>query len=263
MSLNISRQVIEALLPPGSLWVPEDGDDLDRLIDGIAENHEQTRLLLASLARLRNPRLTPVLSDLEKEYGIVPDDSVSEDIRRARLLATKNARAGNGTDIFMQDRLREAGFDVYVHVNNPPVDPNLFLFPSATSFGGENAFFGNENAFFGGSNGQLIVNGPTYTHPLEVGSIFGGQFAIFGNENALFTGGAIFEQVLIEYEIPSDPGYWPLFFFVGGAATRDGDGKLVSIELAEIPVTRQDELVRLIVKYKPIHSWCGLVAKYI
>ena len=41
----------------------------DILLDGMGDNAELSREFLAALANLRNPALTPVLPDLEKEFG--------------------------------------------------------------------------------------------------------------------------------------------------------------------------------------------------
>ncbi len=67
MPKTVSRQTFDALMPPGPLWVPEDGEGLDQLIEGIADNSEDIADFLAQLANIRNPALTTLLSDLEKE----------------------------------------------------------------------------------------------------------------------------------------------------------------------------------------------------
>jgi hypothetical protein len=264
MSLSISRQVLEALLPPGSLWIPEDGAGFDQLLGGLAQSDETVREFLASLARLRSPELTPILDDLEREYGIIPDDTLTEAIRRARLLAVKTATSGNGTADFMQAQLRAAGFDVYVHVNNPPVDPRLFLFDApATICGNATAICGTSAAYCGGTRGALVVNGRTYNHIYYTGIMSGGLLASCGNRDAICRDEASFTQFLIEYDIPADPGYWPMFFFVGGPAVRNSAGELAEIATASIPIGRQGELIRSIVKFKPVHSWGGLVVQYV
>ena len=52
-------------------------------------------------------------------------------------------------------------------------------------------------------------------------------------------------------------------FFCGGDDTRDAvSGKLLSIQAATVPAERENELKRLILKYKPMHTWCGLIINY-
>lgn len=264
MSPNVARQLLDSLLPGGSIWTPKDGAGFDQLIDGLADDLEILRKFLADLAVLRNPILTPILSDLEKEYGIVPDWGLSESVRRGRLLAVMTAVSGDGTAVFMQNQLRAAGFDVYVHINDPPADPGTFLFNApATICGNEKAVCGYEGAVCGGLRGDLLVNGDVYEHVYFTGTICGGLYAVCGNGEAICRDEADFAQQLIEYEIPTDPGYWPLLFFVGGPATRDGAGIITEIATAQVLLSRRDELRRLIVKYKPMFSWGGLIVQYI
>lgn len=264
MSLSVSRQVLEALLPPGPLWVPEEGAGFDQLLEGLAESAETIREFLGGLARLRSPELTPILDDLEREFGIIPDTALNETIRRARLLAAKTATDGDGTADFMQAQLRAAGFDVYVHVNNPPVNPGLFLFNSpATVCGNETAICGNSTSYCGGTRGDLVVNGRVYNHLYWTGVVAGGLLASCGNAQAICRDEASFKQFPIPYEIPTDPGYWPMVFFVGGPGIRGVSGALTEIATASAPIARKDELIRSIIKYKPVHSWGGLIVKYV
>lgn len=262
--MSLLRAVIDALLPEGQIWAVEDGADLDALFDGLADSLDADYEYLADLARLRNPLLTPILDDLENEYGLSPNASLTEETRRARLLAAKTARSSDGTLEFLQDTLQLAGFNVTVYANYPPVNPALFVtFDPSVIFGNEDALFNGTGALFGGARGYLLVNGPVY-------------------EN----------QQLVEYESPADPGYWPLVFFIGGAATRTDEyvvsaaicgnasaicgttaavasppepnsGAITQIETVEIPISRKEEFNRLIVKFKPMFSWAGVVVNFV
>ena len=233
MPNNISREAINALLPPGAIWVPSDGLDLDLLLNGIAEGIELIRVDIADTAFNRYPLKTSILDDLELEFGILKDISLTEDERRNKLQSVKAANNGDGTLDFMEARLLESGFDLRVYANDPAVDPDLFI-NSQFQFHFndiDNANFGNENMIFGRAVGLLVVNG--------------------SND--------------IDFVTPVDATTWPMIFFIGapGAARDLGTGELVSIAPAQIPISRKDELIRLIVKYKPIYTWCGLVAESI
>ena len=236
--MSLSRAVFNALMPPGAIWVPEKDGGLDQLLEGVSDNSEDVSVFLAQLAVLRNASFTQILSDMEKEYGLTQNTSLSEQDRRDRLRAAMTDRYGYGAD-YMQDKLQSGGFDVQVHINNPPVDPDQFLFeafkcPAAKT----TSVAGNTNAVAGGFGGELVVNGDLYdanSPPRE----------------------------LISYDIPVDPGYWGLFFFVGGDATRDGGtGELLTIDPASISISRREEIRGLIIKYKPLHSWAGLIVNY-
>lgn len=261
--MSLSRGILDAILPEGSLWSSEDDGDLDLLLEGIAANSDELVAFLGSLAHIRSPLFTPILDDLETEFGIVPDPSLSETTRRERLLSVKTAKDGDGSVAFLQQQLTAAGFNVQVYANDPAKDPSQFLASGASSaFGNEDALFGKTGALFGGSLGSLLVNGPLY-----------------------------FGQNLINYDTPSDPVYWPLVFFVGGDATRNEPpevapvicgnevascgneqvvclaeqeltGAIVDIAQATVPISRKPEFERIIVKYKPMFSWAAVVVRY-
>lgn len=226
----LSRAVIDALLPGGSLWSVEDDADLDNLLDGIAANNESVLEWLQSLARLRNPMLTSSLDDLEREFGIVPDNGITEGVRRTRLQAVKTAVNSNGSVAFMQTQLHAAGFNVQVHVNHPPIDPALILSnDNAFIFGNTDVQFGQEAMVFGTSGqADLIVNGQPHN----------------------------------DYSLPPE-SYWSLIFFVGGDLYRNDLGEIVAIDPAPVNILRRNELETLILKLKPLHAWCGPLLKYV
>jgi hypothetical protein len=88
------------------------------------------------------------------------------------------------------------------------------------------------------------------------------------------------------YQVPSDSGYWGLFFFLGSGVTyKDVDvlvdadgvftvnaqgiflgssaGEITSITPIEVDAARREELRREIIKYKPLFAWGVLIATYI
>lgn len=228
---NISKQTLIALLPPGSLWIPADDEDFDKLLDGMAANIEIMREAGDSLAFIRDPQLTPVLDDLEKEFGLAFDPSLTDQERRNRALSAKTANKGDGTDTFLQTKLQESGFDLQVHSNDPPIDPDLILDNGFTAYCGfDTSVCGNDNAVCGQDASSLVVNG-------------------------------IFDDTFL---IPVSSDYFHLIFFVGGDAVRNGvTDEIESISAGQVPISRQSELTRLIVKYKPLHCWCGLIVDFI
>lgn len=135
---DLMRSVIDALLPEGAMWVPKDNADLDKLLDGIAENAEEVRSFLAALADIRRPALTSVLDDLEREFGIVKNENLTDDERRDQIAGIKFSKGGNGSKDFLEDALQAAGFDVFVHENDPPVDPGGLLDAEEYSVAGHN-----------------------------------------------------------------------------------------------------------------------------
>lgn len=272
MSDNLSRAVFDALFVSGSIGNIESGGDLDLLLDGMAENAETVALDIACLSCIRDPFTTPLLSDLEREYGVPTDTRLSDAVRRETLAALVYGLGNNtGSKDNLQNALQAAGFDVQVHENSPAVDPDIFLnsVPLMVA-GGDNAFAGYEplagppsTAVAGLTGGYLLVNGRQYTQRPEYDAIAGGDYMFAGNGNAVAGRyiGLIQDEII--YTIPDDPNAWPFFFFVGGDATRDpGTGELTGILKADIPAERQTDFERLILKYKPIHTWAGLIINY-
>lgn len=230
---DLSRAIIDAELPDGGIWFPKTNGGLDLFLSGMSKNHAVVRLFLSQLADLRSAERTQILDDLEREYGIENNTDLTEAVRRERLLAIQTEGKGTGSSDDLEGKLQAAGFDVQVHINNPPVDPALFLFASNLVVCGDpESVCGNPEAVCGSKLDDLIINGNIFITQTDL--------------------------------IPSDPGYWPMINFVGGDATRNGTtGALETIDRVQIPLNRFDEIRRLIVKYKPMYSWIGLIAEFV
>jgi len=267
--MSLSRAVLNSLLPEGSFWTPAAGDDYDLLLEGIADNSESVYQVLKSLACIRCPETTTILDDLEKEYGIIPASLATEAERRSRLKAFIYRRAGTGAWDLLQSKLREAGFDdVYVHPNDPAVDPNIFLAQAFNMVcgdvlpGGNAAQCGEPEAICAQVGGELVVNGDLFVSVPNYINLAGENI---GCGEGVYCGdfdGYKSALVDVTYQIPTDPNYWHLIFFVGGPATRDSEGRLTEIEFYTLPIERRLEFRRTILKFKPMHSWGGLIVIY-
>jgi hypothetical protein len=232
-SADFIKACLDAALPPGPIWEYKPGGDFEKLLDGISENIASVQDYISQLKYIRDPLLTPVLDDLEYEFGVLKDESLSESERRDQLLAIKGSRRSIGTAQFLQDTLRVAGFDVFVHRNDPPVNPISFNRMALDD--GKYALDSKGAALDGGNQpyGHLLVNGKASD---------------------------------IEYSLcPSEcEGFWAAAFFVGGPAERDpGTGYLQKIDVATVPAARKSVFERLIVSIKPLHTWVNLYVQYI
>lgn len=270
MSDNLSRAVFDSLLPEGSAWNIAPGRDLDKLFDGMADNAESVVNFLACLSDIRDPALTPILSDLEREYGIKTNTNLTEAQRRMALSALIYQGENNGSKDDLQNALQAAGFDVQVHENSPAVDPDLFLnsIPFMVA-DGDNAYAGFfpttpgvYTSIAGKTGGELLVNGKIFEQRPDYISVASGDYMYAGNGNAYSGKYEDLVQELFIYDIPDDPNSWPFFFFVGGDATRNVSGELTAIENTDVLGVRKVEFERLILKYKPIHTWAGLLINY-
>lgn len=276
---SIIRSALDALLPRGFAWRPKSDAGLDQLLDGISDSIDNDGLQVAdSLADIRNPRKTPVFTDLERNYGIQPNDIISTETRIARLeqKVYQGARVNSIDNV--QNDLDVADFDLQVHKNDPPVDPDLFLGGSFQMTAGSDYAYAGFNlggpilAFAGmtASTGEVLVNTPILRYHPAYEMQAGGDFAYAG-----FTSDGInyesvcgyFTEYRLEYlvyPIPSNPGYWSIIWFVGGDATRDPvTGALTGIDQGQVLLTRQDELKKILLAAKSQGAWIVLIVTYI
>ena len=247
------------LLPDGAAWYPAPGEDMEKLLDGKAENLMTVQEFLECVGCVRSPDRTPYLSTLEEEYGIIPKSQATEAQRRSDLLSQKTATGGQGPD-YLESLLHEAGFtNLQVHENRPPADPAIFLQSEYWCVcGNELAVCGNEEAICGQTGGELLANGPLFEQAPAYISCCGNELCVCGNEDACCGRFDNLDFTDRAYSIPTDPSRWGAFFFVGGDATRDSNGFLTAIENADVDNSREDELKRIILKYKPVQTWAGL-----
>lgn len=253
---DFTRKIINSLLPEGSAWNPAFQEGMDLYFAAQADNKDSIVILLRSLAKLRDPLLTPILEELEREYGIVKNASLTEQQRRDFLQAFIFQSVQNGTDEEMQERLTEGGFIVQVHTNDPAVDPLILLDNNfAITCGNPNAVCGNQSAFARRVGGELIVNGDKFRQVPNFTVVCGAPTSVAGNEDAI---AGVFDglnEQKIEYTIPTNPKDWPMVWFIGGDATKDIDGKIISIDNVIEQAELRNEYLKIILKYKPLHTW--------
>jgi len=280
------RRVIDALMPEGVIWEPKIDDGLDQLLDGLAEGTQDVYDFLSDLTFIRDPARTPILTDLEHEYGILANPNVSEADRRKGLIPIVYARKGTGSKDDLEGKLQAAGFtNLFVTENSPRTGPTRFSqggFPAMC--GRATTQCGVAAAQCGGFGGKLLVNDPIYVTRVDYLQTCGNSRARCGDALAMCGAYSGTTQTEIIYKIPTDTKYWPLIFFVGGAAIynpvetnatqcgatdsqcgdtaaicRDFRGEIQTIEYVNIPPERYQEVVKIILKTKPMHSWCLLL----
>lgn len=232
-------------------------------IKGLASVPADFRNYLDTLYLQLFPYTTSELSKWEEEFGIA-FPALNDDDRRMNLDTNWKAKGGQAAG-YIQSVLNNSGFDVLVHENNPPADPDVFL--NSIPFmvcGGLAAYAGNDLAFAGKTGGDLLVNGPVLSSiPLYL-SICGQTEMVCGNDIAKSGYFLKFGTKDKIYEITDDPDLWGAFFFIGGEATRNATThELEFIEKVDIPAERKNEFLRLILKIKPAQTWAGLLINYV
>lgn len=274
MATTLMRRVLDALMPHGAIWRPKLNGYMDGLHNGMAANMQVVHDFIAQLANIRNPASTPILSDLETEYGISSSDGLNEAQRRLILRSRMYSRGNKGQYWVLQNAINLAGFTgVNVIPNDPPVNPVTFI--SGTSqmcCRGSNAYAGYYtgasappySAFAAVYGGLLIVNGSQYANvPTIVGCGSGlvSCHPIYPNQvNSNLCGSFMyFSPSALTWGPPLEPHKWPLIFFIGGTATYDGTGHIIALTQCSIPASRMAEFISLVLHFKPIHSWAALI----
>jgi hypothetical protein len=267
------RSVYDALLPPGPAWEPATGGKYDRLLDGFADNAQAVLDGLESLAYIRNPRRVPkeLLPDLEREYGVNPDDTIPDDDRREGLGTVVYRPRASSLVRELQSALDKAGFGVsgyglVVTPNSAPAsDPNPIVnesfvltaheFPSVYAAGTPIAYTGERGGYY-------LVNGDRFNaHPVYPGAGTGMAAREFPSKSCAgyYEGYTGYEN---EYTADIPQAFWPFVFFAGGTVTRNEDGSVASVAVIVVPASRRQELHRLILRLKPLHSWAGMCVVY-
>ena len=263
--MSLSRAILNSLLPEGSFWTPAADSDYDKLLNGIADNSQAMYEVLKQLAILRDPYKTPILDDMEKEYGVTPHVMDTETLRRERLSALMFRKAQIPTVETLQEKLRESGFaDVYVYENSAPLDPADLLRAGFNMTCGDGLECGEPQAFCSQFGGEIIVNGDLYVMLPDYVNLCG-EAGVCCDATIQAGDSQTFGENLIEvtYQIPTDPGFWRNFFIVSGEVLTDAFGVPTTYKFISIPRSRRLEFRRLILKLKPLHSWGILMITWV
>lgn len=264
MPHSIDRTVTDSQWPEGPIWRIKSGGDLDKTIDAMCENDGEARKYIANIAYVRDQYKSKYLDELEIEYGIVKNPLLTESERRNYLFSVSGATDGTGSLDELQDALNSAGFNVFVHSNSPAIDPAIILTESfAMVAGGSTAYAGHMSAFARLVGGYLLVNGDIKINTTPLYKSCAGTSNMFAG-NGLASAG-YFTSVKSEkynYQIPVNSDSWPFVFFVGGTAERDSLGYITKINQVNLSILRQKDFENIILKYKPVHSWAGMVISY-
>lgn len=197
--------LLRTLFPKGPIWAFRAFGHADKLIETIGEAKETIRDYLKSLGHVRTPSLTPILADLEREYGITPVASLTEAERRSILAGYVYAKVDSGKDA-LQARLHAAGFaNLFVYHNDPIVNPSYYAGGLWSAVcGHQDTVCGNQECYCGqlGIGGYVLANGPVFESD--------------GTEH--------------DYPIPAASETWPMVFFIGGVKGVPSTGFVVFVD---------------------------------
>lgn len=264
MPKTFMHRVIDLAFPKGPAHEPKPDGDYEKFREATADNLDVVRTDVKNTAFIRTPDKTPIFRDLEREFGIAENLNLSIAERTTILKSSRYKKATTGNDDDLQTLLDNAGFNLFVYNNSPDgpaIDPALILDNNFQMQAGDqtNDFAGQDEAYAGRIGGELLVNGDVFE---QTKAYFGAGDVWAGNDNAVAGYFERLKQTLIVYDIPIDPNDWPLVFFVGGVATFAGDGSILTIKQGLVPSAQEKQLKDIILKFKGLYSWCGLVVTF-
>jgi hypothetical protein len=246
--VKISKQ----LYPTGRAFRVAEGSELEKLHEALSES--ESKLDLDSLSILNsvlpdNDNFTELDAELwENRLGLITNPDVSLEDRKLAIIRKMNhpgdIPARQSWD-YLQDRLRSAGFDVYVHENLTNVSPQDVLALNENygqlgtfqlddqQLGDVYSYYGNLFNFFQLDDQQLgffQLNEYSYNHKVANN--------IFEEKDYSFNVGANYKST----------------FFIGGEELGS---------FADIDVNRKLEFRQLILRIKPVQTVGFLFINYI
>lgn len=268
-------RIIKHLLPNALAWRLTIVNQLREFFEGLSELGQSVKDFADGVYNDIFPQTTRELSAWEIQFGL-PQTLSDDQERRARLDGAWKAQGGQSPS-YIQNTLRNAGFDVYVHewwkLPQEPVQPQiprnplLVLQSTGTAVilaqdGFESSQDGNsemQDGFLSSGVGYPLVNKPLLDVFKDIaqdgieGMQDGNDFAQDGLK-AIVAGE--------EYLIPNNPVYWPYFIYIAGLNFNDNYPGIPTPDVALVPLERKNEFETLLLKICPTQNWIGVIVNY-
>ena len=262
------------LLPSARAWRLTADKKLRQFFEGVSGTGGDAKTFMDGVWRDTFPHTTRELDAWDDQFGL-RDTGISEQQRRDRLDATWKALGGQDPR-YIEDTLRDNGFDVHLHewwtpgtepapgvkARATPRSPLLVLrreftnmFP-AVDCGELLAACGEAFAEAGNGVepvGYPLVNKVFVTAP-DVVALCGEAVAEAGEAVASCGNFFEFRETLRTYIVPRDPDKWPYFLYIGGPNFGD---------VAQVDPKRRDEFEALCLKICPSQHWLGILVEYL
>jgi hypothetical protein len=231
--MELFLRIFKHLLPRGRAFKITIEKPLRSFFVGLARFADTMRANFDDIYGDMFPQYTRKLDLWEDQFALPPSVTV-EQKRRDRLDAAWKATGGQ-SPWYIQNVLRGAGFDVYVHESFDAANSNTVRNPNAVLRGG------SVTAFFEARSG-IIRSGSVEARSGNFQGLIGFALTnVTGNPGDLFPA------------IPTDPDTWPFFMYVGGQTFPNP---------ATVPPARKDEFIALCLKICPTHLWIGAIVEF-
>lgn len=266
-------RMFQHLLPRARAWRITEDKPLRRLFEGLSGAGEEARAYTDDVYDDIRPETARDLNAWEKQFAL-PDASLTVQERRDRLSAAWKALGGQSPR-YLQDTVRAAGFDVYLHEwweDSEPDglsagcltarNPNLVLRREYTRASlryecGEPGLECGE-AFIECGDGITPEGYPLVNKLLITENDYNYECGEPGIEcgNPSIQAGEFSELITVRknYILPLDQDKWRFLIYFGGPDFG---------EIAEIDHNRRDEFERLLLRICPAHLWIGVLARYV
>lgn len=267
-------RIFKHLLPHAKAWRITIDKTLREFFNGLTTTGSDVKDFIDGVWLDIFPEDTRELSEWEQQWGL-RDAGLTTQERRDRLDATWKALGGQDPK-YIQDTLRNNGFDVYVHEwwapgTEPAVgvraqatvrSPLLYIRRqytetySGVECGEALAECGESFALAGNGvepRGYPLVNRIFRTQP-DIEPLCGEALAEAGESIATCGSYTTFRTDYQNYIVPSNTAYWPYFLYIGAADIND---------IAQVDPKRRDEFEELCLKICPAQQWLGILVEYV
>lgn len=233
--MSLFFRVLSRLLPDALPWRIVAEKQLRKFFEGLAETPEDVKEFADEVLLDAFPETTRQLSEWERQFGL--RQGTSDEARRLAI-DTAWKSTGGQSPRYLQDILRAAGFDVYVHEwwsSGPPYvarDPRDYTAqPITGSF-----------QCFDGPGAPECFDGP--------GAPYCNNF--LANDPGYLVNLDLTKRA--PPPVPADSSKWPYFIYIGAETFPNR---------AEVPDWRRSELEALVLKLKPAQQWVVMLVDYV
>lgn len=257
----IFLNIFKHLLPNAKAWQITIDKKLRQFFEGLASGLDDFKIFFDEIWLDIFPSTTRQLDQWDAQFGLPANANLTDQDRRDRLTASWRALGGQSPS-YIQNTLRDNGFDVYIHEWWEEVNAT----PNLAVCGQINALCGVDNITCSTAipSDTIIVRNPfsVLGNVAQVPSVDCGEsFAECGEPlaecgNSFLQVGFLLVNKIegVSYLIPNNIDDWKFILYIGGVNFGD---------IAQIPASRQNEFEALCLRICPAQQWLGLIVEYI
>lgn len=225
-------RMLQHLLPTGQAWRVVVEKTLRGFLMGVSAWAEQAKSFVDLVYADVWPQSTRSLAAWEAQFGLLP--SSSDAVRRQQVAAAWQMTGGQSPR-YLQDVVRAAGFDVYIHES--------FYYSGATRLWRDPLAHTSLPAF-----GTVRCGMPS----ARCGVSSARCNALLANEPGYIVNRDL--SLNAPPRVPAGSAFRPFFVYWGGATFGDR---------ASVPASRRSEFERVLLKICPAHCWIVTMVDYV